>query len=70
VNDPTAINVAQVIIHGAERDNSDPTANMPAFGEAYSDAEVASVANYVTARYGTRGSMLTARRVAELREQD
>jgi mono/diheme cytochrome c family protein len=70
VNDPTAINVAQVIIHGAQRDSSDPITNMPAFGEAYSDAEVASVANYVTARYGTRGSTLTARRVAELREQD
>jgi mono/diheme cytochrome c family protein len=70
VNDPTAINVAQVIMHGARRRGNDPTLNMPAFGETYSDAEVASVANYVTARYGTRGSELTARRVAELREQD
>jgi mono/diheme cytochrome c family protein len=70
VNDPTAINIAQIIIHGAERDSSDPTANMPAFGETYSDAEVASVANYVTTRYGARGSRLTAGHVAQLREQD
>jgi mono/diheme cytochrome c family protein len=43
---------------------------MPAFGEAYSDAEIASVANYVTARFGTQGSNLTAANVAKLRAAD
>jgi mono/diheme cytochrome c family protein len=70
VNDPTAINVAQVIIHGAQRDSNDLTTRMPALGETYTDAEVASVANYVTSRYGARSSTLTAKRVAKLREQD
>jgi mono/diheme cytochrome c family protein len=70
VNDPTANNVAQVIIEGAQRLAINGTATMPAFGEAYSDAEIASVANYVTARFGTKASELTAARIAKLRTQD
>jgi mono/diheme cytochrome c family protein len=42
---------------------------MPAFGDAYSDDEIAAVANYVTARFGGTGSKLTAQDVAELRQQ-
>jgi mono/diheme cytochrome c family protein len=70
VNDPTANNVAQVIIWGAQRHISDEKANMPAFGAAYSDAEIAGVANYVTARFGAKGSGLTAAHVAKLRTED
>ena len=43
--------------------------SMPAFGSAYSDAEIAAVANYVTARFGSEPSNLTAKDVAELREK-
>jgi len=43
--------------------------SMPAFGNAYSDDEIAAVANYVTARFGSQGSKLTANDVAELRKQ-
>jgi len=42
---------------------------MPAFGHAYSDDEIAAVANYVTARFGAKGASLTANDVAKLREQ-
>jgi mono/diheme cytochrome c family protein len=70
VNDPTANNVAQVIIRGAQRHTTSDAANMPAFGNAYSDEEIASVANYVTARFGAQGSNLTAPNVATLRTQD
>jgi mono/diheme cytochrome c family protein len=70
VNDPTANNVAQVIIRGGQRHTGVDAANMPAFGAAYSDAEVASVANYVTARFGTKGSELTVAQVAKLRSED
>jgi mono/diheme cytochrome c family protein len=70
VNDPTATNVAQVIIHGALRHMADTSTNMPAFGDAYSDAEIASVANYVTARFGSKGSELSAAKVAKLRSED
>ena len=43
---------------------------MPEFGDTYSDAEIASVANYVTARFGAKASELTAEQVAKLRTQD
>jgi mono/diheme cytochrome c family protein len=40
---------------------------MPAFGDAYSDADIAAAANYVTARFGAVGSRLTADNVTSLR---
>jgi hypothetical protein len=38
---------------------------MPAFGDGYSDAEIAAVANYVTARFGAAPSRITAADVAK-----
>jgi mono/diheme cytochrome c family protein len=70
VNDATAINVAQVIIGGGHRHVAGDSNNMPAFGSTYSDAEIASVANYVTARFGAKGSDLTAAKVAKLRAEE
>jgi len=70
VNDPTANNVAQAIIEGGERRTANDPSNMPAFGSAYSDAEIAGVANYVTARFGVKASELTAAQVAKLREEE
>jgi mono/diheme cytochrome c family protein len=67
INDPTAVNVAQVIMHGGQRRTGVDSNNMPAFGDTYSDAEIASLANYVTARFGSKGSDLTAERVTKLR---
>ena len=70
VNDPTANNVAQVIIRGAQRHTTNEADDMPAFGDAYSNAEIASVANYVTARFGAKGSELTVAHIAQLRAED
>ena len=61
VNDPTAINVAETVINGTEY--------MPAFGQGYSNDEIAAVANYVTARFGVSPSRITGRDVAALRKQ-
>jgi len=69
VNDPTATNVVQIILSGAHRQVPDTQATMPAFGSAYSDEEIASLANYVTARFGTP-SAVTAQNIATLRAQD
>jgi mono/diheme cytochrome c family protein len=68
VNDPTAINVAQVVIRGASRSTAQGQSVMPAFGHAYSDAEIAAVANYVTARFGATPSRVTPKQVAALRK--
>jgi len=70
VNDPTAINVVQIILSGAHLRTSDSGTTMPAFGSAYSDAEIASLANYVTARFGAQPSAVTAENIATLRAQD
>jgi mono/diheme cytochrome c family protein len=69
VNDPSATNVAQIVISGTKRHVPEDAVSMPAFGGAYSDAEIAAVANYVTARFGSKGSRLTAKDVADLRKQ-
>jgi len=70
VNDPSGINVAQVIVHGAARHPGETTATMPAFGETYSDRAIANVVNYVTARFGAVGARLSANDVAKLRNGD
>jgi mono/diheme cytochrome c family protein len=69
VNDPGATNVAQIVISGTKRHTPEGALSMPAFGHAYTNDDIAAVANYVTARFGTKGSKLTAREVAELRKQ-
>jgi mono/diheme cytochrome c family protein len=67
VNDPTATNVAQIILFGARKKAEEGSVFMPAFGNAYSDAEIAAVANYVTARFGSTPSELTKTDVARMR---
>lgn len=67
INDPSAINVTQIVLSGAPRESADGMTFMPAFGAAYSDTEIAAVANYVTARFGAKPSQITAQQVAELR---
>src|SRR5258708_14203557 len=69
VNDPGATNVAQIVISGTQRHSPEGALSMPAFGNAYSDDEIAAVANYVTPRFGARGSTLPAKDRAELRKQ-
>ncbi len=69
VNDSKATNVAQIVISGTRRHTPEDAVSMPSFGNAYSDDEIAAVANYVTARFGSKPSQITARDVAELRKQ-
>ena len=69
VNDPSAVNVAQMVLAGVQRRTADGGTMMPAFGAAYSDTEIAAAANYVTARFGAAPSHLTAGDVAKLRRE-
>ena len=68
VNDPAATNVAQIVISGTQRFTPGEI-SMPAFGSTYTDTEIAAVANYVTGRFGSAASRLTAKDVADLRGQ-
>jgi mono/diheme cytochrome c family protein len=67
VNDSRGTNVAQVVINGTS--GTSPGLEMPAFGHAYSDAEIAAVANFVTGRFGNTASDLDAKDIAKLRQQ-
>jgi mono/diheme cytochrome c family protein len=69
VNDSSATNVVQIVVSGTRRQTPVDVVSMPAFGNAYSDDEIAAVANYVTARFGSKPSQITAQDVAELRKQ-
>jgi len=67
VNDPAATNVVQIVLSGMQRQTPDGRVFMPAFGAAYSDAEIADVANFITARFGAKPSAVMASDVAKLR---
>ena len=69
VNDRSATNVVQIVIFGTTRHTPEGVLSMPAFGDAFSDTEIAAVANYVTARFGAEPSKLTDKDVAEFRRQ-
>ena len=69
VNDPAAVNVAQIVISGTRRMTPSGGLSMPPFGASFSDSEIAAVANYVTARFGAKASALTEKDIASLRRQ-
>src|SRR3569833_2167184 len=69
VNDPSATNVVQIVVAGSSHNDVHGDLYMPDFGDAYSDTEIAAVANYVTARFGAQPSNLTAANVADLRKE-
>ncbi|MGY2733852.1 c-type cytochrome [Sphingomonas sp. UYP23] len=66
VNDPSAVNVAQMILSGTGPQRAGRP-YMPAFGAAYSDREIADTANFVTTRFGSHPSHVDAKDVARLR---
>ena len=68
VNDASAANVALMILNGIGSPEHDG-AFMPSFRAAYSDEEIASVANYVTARFGAKPSRVSAADVRKMREE-
>ena len=68
VNDVSATNVIQMILRGSGSPESGG-AYMPSFAAAYSNADIAAVADYVTTRFGSRPSDTAPDRVAVLRLQ-
>jgi mono/diheme cytochrome c family protein len=67
INDPSARNVAQAIVWGVTRETASGPVRMPGFGKAYSNMEIAEIANYVTRRFGAEPSAITADQVQQLR---
>jgi len=69
VNDPSATNVAQIVISGMTRTSAEGQVSMPAFGAAYSDVEIAAVADYIIERFGGMVSRVQPEDVRLLRSQ-
>jgi mono/diheme cytochrome c family protein len=69
VNDRTGTNVAQIVLSGTRRSIPHGVVSMPRFGDTYSDVEIAAVTNYVTGRFGSEQSKVTANDVTNLRNQ-
>jgi mono/diheme cytochrome c family protein len=69
VNDPHGTNVAQIVLAGMKRSSPAGVTEMPGFGAAYSDSDIAAVANYVTARFGSSASKLEAADIAKMRRE-
>ncbi len=68
VNDSSGANVTQVILHGSSMRLAGHDVFMPAFGKAYSNTEVAALANYVIAHFGAKKGTVTPDVVAERRK--
>jgi mono/diheme cytochrome c family protein len=69
VNDPHGTNVAQIVLAGMKRSSPAGITEMPGFGAAYSDSDIAAVANFVTARFGSSASNLSAAEIAKMRHE-
>jgi mono/diheme cytochrome c family protein len=69
VNDPAGANVIAVILEGSRAEKPTPATTMPAFAAAYSDAEIAAVANYVIAHFGGKDAQVTPKDVARQRKR-
>lgn len=69
VNDPQGGNVTQMILQGVNMRVHGNEVYMPAFGQAYSDSEVAELANYVIAQFGNKEGRVTPEQVAKQRSQ-
>jgi len=70
VNDPAGTNATQALLQGTHVHTALGKEFMPGFGNGYSDAEIASVVNFVTGRFGTSPSALTPDEVAKRRQEN
>jgi mono/diheme cytochrome c family protein len=69
VNDAAVVNATQAILQGARLKTPHGEVFMPTFGNAYSDAEIAAVLNYVTGRFGASACGITSADVAKQRQE-
>jgi mono/diheme cytochrome c family protein len=68
VNDSKGTNLVQVILRGVHLETAQGDVDMPAFGKAYSDVEIAALSNYVIAHFGARQGKITPDDVASARK--
>jgi mono/diheme cytochrome c family protein len=69
VSDPKGLNLIQVLLSGASLQVKGGTIFMPSFASAYSDAELAAVANYVIEHFGGKTGQATAEDIRKGRSE-
>jgi mono/diheme cytochrome c family protein len=69
VGDPKGTNMVAVLAHGSEMETPAGHVFMHAFTSAYTDAELAAVANYVTAQLAGRQSAVSSGDIAAARAE-
>jgi mono/diheme cytochrome c family protein len=67
--DPAGANVTQIMLNGAKYRIKGQNVYMPPFGQIYSDAELAAVANYVIEHFGGKTGRVTPENVAKQRRE-
>jgi mono/diheme cytochrome c family protein len=65
--DPAATNLLQVLVHGSDIQTSQGRMFMHGFTRAYTDPEVAAIANYVAGQFGGHAGNVTPAEVAKAR---
>ena len=70
VNDPSGTALVQVVLHGTSLKVGTQTQMMPGFGLAYSNADIAAVANFVLQHFGAKQGAITAAEVETQRKQE
>jgi len=69
VGDPRGTNMVQILAHGSDMQTPSGYVFMHAFTGAYTDTELAAVANYVTAQLAGRPSQVTPAEIAAARAE-
>jgi mono/diheme cytochrome c family protein len=69
VGDPQGRNLLQMLLHGGAIPTQEGTAGMPAFAGAYSDAELAAVANYTIGQLSHVQGQVSAEQVGRARSE-
>lgn len=67
VRDQSGANLIRVILQGSSDATGNPTTTMPSFAAAYSDTEIAALANYVAAHFGGGKGTVSPSDVAKAR---
>ncbi len=65
--DPDATNLVQIVVNGGKLQTPDGELVMPAFGDGYTDTELAAVTNYTVEHFGQRPGHATPGLVAKAR---
>jgi mono/diheme cytochrome c family protein len=69
VNDVRGTNVTQILLRGSDMRFAGPNIFMPAFGDAYSNTEIAELSNYVISHFGNKQGSVTPNDIAARRKQ-